>query len=73
MESGESNEENVSNDAADAKESEMQIEGIVQGEADNNVVQSAGQITNRNDVENHVISLFDFFFQSYFCFSEMHV
>lgn len=64
MESGESHEENVSNDAANEKESEMQIEGIVQGEADNNVVQSSGQISNRNDDENHVISLFDSFFPS---------
>lgn len=62
MESGESNEEIAFNDEANAKESEMEIEGIVQGEADNNVVQSAGQITNGDDNGNHVISHFNSFF-----------
>lgn len=58
MENGKSNEENTSKDEANAKASEMEIEGIVQGEADNNVVQSAGQITNGDDDENHVIATF---------------
>lgn len=62
MENVESNEENASNDEANTKESEMEIEGIVQGEADNNVVQSAGQITNGDDDGNHVISLFKSFY-----------
>lgn len=31
-------------DEANAKDAEMEIKGIVQGEADNNVVQSAGQV-----------------------------
>lgn len=48
-ENGTENDSEPTNEELNAKETIMEIEGIVQGEADNNVVQSAGQITIMDD------------------------
>lgn len=56
-ENDESNADNPMNDESNAKETnspEMEIKGIVQGEADNNVVQSAGRINHLDDDNNKV-------------------
>lgn len=56
-ENDESNVDNPMNDESNAKETnspEMEIKGIVQGEADNNVVQSAGRINHLDDDNNKV-------------------
>lgn len=48
MENGNTDEAFI-DDEANAKDTEMEIKGIVQGEADNNVVQSAGQVNLMQD------------------------
>lgn len=61
MKNNEPNEENgndseqITGDDLNGKETEMEIEGIVQGEADNNVVQSAGQ-TNVIDADKNKVN-----------------
>lgn len=46
--------ENDESNAKETNEPEMEIEGIVQGEADNNVVQSASRINATYDEDNKV-------------------
>lgn len=57
-ENGDHNGDNENDDDANAKDAaaspEMEIKGIVQGEADDNVVQSAGQVDRTQDFNSKV-------------------
>lgn len=53
-ESSENQEKNDETNGKDTSDPVMEIEGVVHGEADNNVVQSASRLSSMDDEDNKV-------------------